>query len=221
VDEGRAMVTHAKFQARGLARRQAILDAARELFMEKGFEQTSLTDIVDRSKGSRRTLYEHFGNKEGLLRAIIAEGTARVEASLNIPDENGAPTEEYLFAIGHSFFHAVMNPANIAMLRIVIAEGARIPGLADLFYNSGPHLVRQRLTRLFRQGQEQGDFQGGAPEDLAQAFVGLILGDFHMRRAIGREVVLTDEQAEAHVRRSIRIFLNGARGECSGRGPSA
>lgn len=206
-------MTPNKFQARGLARRQAILAAARELFLEKGFEQTSLTDIVDRSKGSRRSIYEHFGNKEGLLRAIIEEGTRQVEAALHFSFEERAPTEEELFAIGYSFFRAVVNPTNIAIYRIVVAEAGRIPEIADLFFNSGPRPVRQRLTELFRIAQARGDFLGAEPEKLAQAFAGLVLGDHHLLGTIGLGRFLSDAEAEEHVRRSIRIFLKGARGE--------
>src|SRR3546814_11941406 len=51
-------------------RQSAILDAAESLFLEQGYERTSLAEIVKRSGGSLATLYELFGNKQGLLRAI-------------------------------------------------------------------------------------------------------------------------------------------------------
>lgn len=205
-------MTDTKTPGRTQMRRQAMLDAATELFLEKGYNETSLSDIVSRSKGSRSTLYELFGNKEGLLRAIIEEGTRRVKEALIFPNEDKAPTEEDLFTIGHSFFRAAVSPANVAMYRIVVTEGGRIPAIADLFMNSGPRPFKQRLADLFRKAQANGDFAGGAPEDLAQAFAGLVLGDFHLRCAIGQEALLGDAEAEQHVRRSIRIFLKGARG---------
>src|SRR5688500_10647932 len=51
-------------------RQSAILDAAESLFLEQGYERTSLAEIVKRSGGSLATLYELFGNKQGLLHAI-------------------------------------------------------------------------------------------------------------------------------------------------------
>ena len=51
-------------------RHEAILDAAETLFIEQGYDRTSLAEIVRRSGGSLATLYELFGNKQGLLHAI-------------------------------------------------------------------------------------------------------------------------------------------------------
>src|SRR3546814_5445337 len=51
-------------------RHEAILDAAEALFIEQGYDRTSLAEIVRRSGGSLATLYELFGNKQGLLHAI-------------------------------------------------------------------------------------------------------------------------------------------------------
>ncbi|MGH6781340.1 MAG: TetR/AcrR family transcriptional regulator, partial [Sphingomonadaceae bacterium] len=53
-------------------RRQAMMDAARELFVERGYDAVSLSEIVKRSGGSLATLYELFENKAGLLGAIVA-----------------------------------------------------------------------------------------------------------------------------------------------------
>src|SRR5262245_3793367 len=57
------------FPSRGEARRQAMLQAAGELFLEHGFEGTSVSDVVKRSGGSLATLYAWFGSKEGLFEA--------------------------------------------------------------------------------------------------------------------------------------------------------
>src|SRR3546814_14932985 len=53
-------------------RQSAILDAAESLFLEQGYERTSLAEIVKRSGGSLATLYELFGKKQGLVPAIAA-----------------------------------------------------------------------------------------------------------------------------------------------------
>src|SRR3546814_4201594 len=62
-------------------RQSAILDAAESLFLEQGYERTSLAEIVKRSGGSLATLYELFGNKQGLLRAIADRKSTRLNSS--------------------------------------------------------------------------------------------------------------------------------------------
>ncbi len=59
-------------------RRQAIMEAAAELFLDKGYAATSLADVVRRSGGSLQTLYELFGSKDGLFKALIESRCAQV-----------------------------------------------------------------------------------------------------------------------------------------------
>jgi AcrR family transcriptional regulator len=65
---------------RGDARRRAILDAARDLFVEHGFDGVSMNEVVNRSGGSLATVYQQFGSKEGLFAAILQELSADIVA---------------------------------------------------------------------------------------------------------------------------------------------
>ena len=62
-----------------LRRREDILRAARTLFVEKGFDQTTMAEIAARVDVSPPTVFNYFGNKDGLLVALITEGTARAQ----------------------------------------------------------------------------------------------------------------------------------------------
>src|SRR5262249_18492928 len=55
-------------------RRKRILAAARDVFLERGYANASIDAVVERSGGSKATVYQLFGNKEGLLAALVAEG---------------------------------------------------------------------------------------------------------------------------------------------------
>ena len=66
------MIEHDEF-CRLDRRKRAIIEAARTLFVEQGFERTTLGDIVDRAGGSLATIYKLFGNKDGLLEAVVFE----------------------------------------------------------------------------------------------------------------------------------------------------
>src|SRR3990172_9523505 len=68
---------------RRVARRQAILDAARELFLERGYDGISMGDVVERAGGSLATVYSCFGSKEGLFDAILDELSAEIAAPLH------------------------------------------------------------------------------------------------------------------------------------------
>lgn len=65
--------------------RRAVLDAAQALFYERGEADPALDRVAERAGVSTRTLLRHFGSKEGLLEAAIADGEAQVAASRVAP----------------------------------------------------------------------------------------------------------------------------------------
>lgn len=200
----------AKPQNRGLARRQAMIDAAKELFLEKGFGGTSLSDILDRSKGSRSTLYEQFGNKEGLLRAIVAEETTRIWDLFT--DEPGPCSfcEDGLVALGTAFVQAALTPNAIAVFRILVAEGHRVPDIADFFFNDGPRALKTRLAERFRAALPPSSDEAERAEAYARIYLGAVMGDLYVRLALGLESQPpTEARIEAHVRAAVTVFLDG------------
>lgn len=194
---------------RGMARRQAMMDAARDLFLHRGFANTSLSDILGRSKGSRSTLYEQFGNKEGLLRAIIEDASAHI---WEIIDWNEAPTlvdAAALVELGCRFVRAGLAPDALAVYRIIVAESHRVPGIAHLFYDCGPRTVHARLTHWFAEAQKAGAFLQIPAEELAQVFLGAVFSDLHLCSILGMAPCYSDGDIRRHVEHAVHIFLNG------------
>ena len=64
----------AKISKRGSERYEKFVQAGLDIFLEKGYENTSLTDIIKKSGGSLASIYKFFQNKEGLFRAILERG---------------------------------------------------------------------------------------------------------------------------------------------------
>jgi AcrR family transcriptional regulator len=198
-------------QTRTEARRRAIVKAATDLFLEKGYERTSLDDILERSKGSRSTLYKLFGNKEGLLEAIIEETTGEVWATLSDwYGRNPPPTAENMVELGVLFFKAIMAPRALSLHRILVAEGPHIPEGTAQFMKRGPDRNRARLVQWFAEGRDAGHFKSYPPEALAETFMGLVLGDLHLRCMVGQGPVLDERAARSRIEIAVGIFLRGA-----------
>lgn len=195
--------------SRAAARRQAMLEAATALFLEKGFDATTLSDILERSGGSRTTFYAQFGGKDGMLRTIIEESTAAVWEKVRWKDGPPPLTEEELVEYGCVFSAAVSDPDVVAVYRIVFAESRRIPGVAELFMDSGPKMVFSQLTEWFSAALETGRLKAASVEELVQAYVGLVLGDQHLDCSL---TCLTPnpEATRRYIRGAVRIFLHGA-----------
>ncbi len=194
-----------KPQSRGEARRQAILDAAADLFLEQGVENTTLSHIVARSKGSRSTLYQQFGSKEGLLRAMVQEATTDIWGVITENPDADLSTEAGLFDLGCRFVSAALEPRALAVYRILACESRRLPELADVFYEFGPHTCEQLLADRFRQVFPP-ERAGASAEQLAQIFLGSVMGIYHVERVLEIEPTPRETVLD-HIRVAVRFFL--------------
>lgn len=201
-------MNHNSAHSRGQARRQAFLTAATELFLEQGFERTSVSDIVNRSKGSRATLYQLFGNKEGLLTAMIEETTGQIWGAVGNQSDDTPMTEDDLIKVARRMVAAILNPRAIAVFRVVTTEGSHIPGIAQLFFEQGPGTVERRLAERFQRGLPQ-NRRTCTPEQLGHIFMGAVLGVLHPRRLLCHTLIPDDETLDNHIRLAVRVFLKG------------
>src|SRR5436190_21484911 len=97
-------------EGRGASRRRAILDAAAALFLERGFADTSVGDVVKRSGGSLATLYSLFGSKEGFFEALVGEMSAQMLGGLVEPEVGVKPLEEALRGFAERFLETALHP---------------------------------------------------------------------------------------------------------------
>ncbi len=201
--------------SRGQARRQAILDAAATLFMEQGYEQTSLSDILERSKGSRSTLYQQFGGKVGLLKALIQQVSQNFWQAVGQAPPPPALNESALADLGYQLLQAALDPRALAVLRLIQIVGPRSPEIADYFHDIGPRAVEEHIARLFQQGWADLGLPAdspASPRDLAACFLWAVMGDTHIRAMVGVPSQWNEEKMRSLVAVRVRFFLHGMRG---------
>ncbi|MBV8569419.1 MAG: TetR/AcrR family transcriptional regulator [Acidobacteriaceae bacterium] len=186
-----------------------ILNAATELFLERGYDAVSLDDILARVGGSKTTLYSYYGDKEGLFAAMV-ERTCQTKLApllaLNLTDL--APAEG-LSVIGHQFVSLVSNPEGRGVFRVMIAEAPRFPDLAAAFFARGPEAVIRTLRHHIEQWQKKGYLRCGNAEMMAVQFLGLMTGNFHLKNLLGLGERLSERQMKTWVGRGVEIFLEG------------
>lgn len=191
--------------ARRDKRRQAMLDAAAELFSEKGFEATTLSEIVARSGGSLSTLYELFGSKAGLLVAMVGDRCAQIATVIDGAAVAGLVPADALRRIGRYLFDQLIHTNGIGLLRIVIAESPRQPELGRLFYEAGPVAGRRAMGRYLASESRRGTLCIDDPEAAAVYFFHMLVGDLQMRALCGLPAL--GEGAEAHIERTVAAFM--------------
>lgn len=213
---------------RGEARRLAMMEAAAELFLERGFEGTSVGDIVRQSGGSLATLYSWFGSKEGLFEAIVKEICSQVVAPLDSPELASLPLDEALRVFGEQFLSVILCPEQLRWHRMCVAEGPRLPPeLRDAIVRSGPGRLRERLAGYLVTQAEAGRLRMEDPRAAALHFVSLVTSELHFAAALGGPVETCPSDIQQRVRSAVDVFLYGyamnsvKRGEIAGMGETS
>lgn len=188
-------------------RRHSIVEAARALFAEQGFERTTLGQIVDRAGGSLATVYKLFVNKEGLFDAVVFEQAGSAESLIREIAAASASPADALRRIAAKLHQRFLDPSEVALVRIVIARSIEDPAFARRFFETTALSTRQALERVFVAWSEAGIAMDGEPEALAEIFLSLIISDLQSE-AISYGIAVHATQQRLAQR--TEFFLKGA-----------
>jgi len=149
--------------------RGRIMQAASDLFANKGYAGTTTRAIAETAGVNEVTLFRHFGSKENLAREIMNQfgGMAVAENMKNLLSGN---YREDLLMVGRMML-TVMTDRNDAM-RMAICEAGHFPEFRDVVAEN-PRQLRQMLAHYFQSLMENKKILPGHPELLAQAFLGM------------------------------------------------
>jgi TetR/AcrR family transcriptional regulator, mexJK operon transcriptional repressor len=188
-----------------------ILDAAADIFFDRGYGETSIEAIASRAGIGKLTLYRRFPGKAALFNAVVMRLFDQWIAALaNVGDSDGAPGD-VLTELGRQMLSIVLSPISIAFHRILFAESSRLPELCAIMYRSrveaaeGGDPIRVILRRLAARGALRGDDIGF----LDQQFIQLIIAR-PLRHALLGAPPMSEAAREEHVRKSVALFLHGA-----------
>lgn len=190
-------------------RRQAMIDAARALFVERGYDAVSLSEIVKRSGGSLATLYELFENKHGLLTAIVASEDFQTHERIDEVVARGGSPAKVLAEIAGIIVDGFSDPEKIGLVRIVMGESLRDQAFAEMMVRAAHQPAVERLASLFRTWHESGKAVIPDPIVTVHLFFGLVTHSSHMRALFGDSSVVTDLPARDRlIREATALFVN-------------
>lgn len=196
------------------ARRQAILDAAYDLFLEKGYEATTLSDVVGRSGGSLATLYELFESKPGLLRAMVHGQCDMVSTGMDRAFCSQQPVEKTLREIAEHLFDEILRPRAVALFRVVVAQCGMQPELGKLLYEAGPAIGKAKVAEYLEGQDEAGRISVRDPQAAAQMFFQMVIGHHHHLLLMCAIEPPSKKAKAAHLDFAIESFLKVVSPEC-------
>jgi AcrR family transcriptional regulator len=119
-------------------KRKQILDGARRVFIDMGFDAASMNDITREAGVSKGTIYVYFANKEELFEAIVEEERGSIFNNLYGALESGDGLRETLINFGMALSFKITCDKVISAQRTVIGVSERMPDLGRRFYERGP-----------------------------------------------------------------------------------
>ena len=172
--------------------RTAILEAATDLFLELGYDRTSLARVADRAGVSKATLFKQFPTKAELFEAtVLAAGDTSDSEPLEPPSGD---FHAGLVSLGMAYAELLSRPRMADLIRAVIAESARFPELRQRTFDFGTLPVLRALRRYFQTANAQGTADVNDYDVAAAQFLGMIATVVFWPRLVHGDWSLTDEE---------------------------
>ncbi|MFB2550260.1 TetR/AcrR family transcriptional regulator [Ensifer soli] len=190
------------------AKREQILDGAKRVFMQKGFDAASMNDITREAGVSKGTIYVYFENKEELFAALIEAERARIVASVKLALDVREPVEEALHDFGMAFVTGVTSDYTIRAMRTVLGVMDRMPNLALRFFSTGPENGFTVLKTYLERQREAGRLTIDDTALAAQQFMALSTAGTYKHRLFGvMEAPPAEEEVDRIVTSAVRVFM--------------
>jgi TetR/AcrR family transcriptional regulator, mexJK operon transcriptional repressor len=189
-------------------RHEELLNVALDIFLEKGFEQTTMEEIAIRVGMSKRTVYARYEDKARLFRAAVHRAVERYTVAR--ADVEALATDdlrETLAAIARQRIANVATPVATKLQRILTAQSYRFPELFHAAFEEGAGPTIGFLKDLFIGFTERGLIKVTEPRRAAVAFLSLVVGG--PARTIVAGNTIDGQEIEAHIRFTVDLFLKG------------
>jgi TetR/AcrR family transcriptional regulator, mexJK operon transcriptional repressor len=191
-----------------LAREEEILQAAFDVFAEKGFHGARMLDVASRARASKATLYARYPSKEALFEALMAWSTRQGTDALDAiaADETLDPLTA-LHRLAAQLLALMLQAKKLALFRIAVAEGDRLSKVGRTYSaftrDHGMECVRVIVARLVKQGSIKIDDRA----EFGHSFIGLLQGELFTRALLGTIATPSREEIERHARRAVTRLM--------------
>jgi TetR/AcrR family transcriptional regulator, mexJK operon transcriptional repressor len=189
-------------------RHEELLNVALDIFLEKGFEQTTMEEIAIRVGMSKRTVYARYEDKPRLFKAAVQRAVERYTVPRSAVEALATDNlEETLAAVARQRIANVATPVATKLQRILTAQSYRFPELFHAAFDEGAGPTINFLKDLFVHYSKQGKINVTEPRRAATAFLSLVVGG--PARIIVSGNKIDGKEIDDHIRFAIDLFLTG------------
>jgi TetR/AcrR family transcriptional repressor of cmeABC operon len=186
---------------------QRFVEVAEQLFLDKGYDGTSVNEVVRVAGGSLATLYAEFGTKEALFEAVMQRRAAALFIDMGSRKARAGGVRSELLQLATRMQEHMLSDRALAFYRLAVHEGPKFPSVRKAVLETGlkgflGHLA-DYLAALAASGRVKIGDAGLASED----FLTLVQGQHRIIAACGNGAHLTRKRREDHVKHAVDCFL--------------
>jgi TetR/AcrR family transcriptional regulator, mexJK operon transcriptional repressor len=188
-----------------------LLDVATKLFMERGFDCTSIDAVAETAGVSKPTVYARYRDKRDLftavLRATIQRWLAPLSAAAEAAKANPRSVETTLHDLSRHMLAHASTPEVVMLRRTLAAQALQFPELAKLGYEEGWLRGVRAVAILLQQFADRGQIKIDDPAMAADLFLSLVLGSTDRHHGVVTRPKFGEQRREA----AVKLFLKGVR----------
>lgn len=190
-------------------RQNDVLEQALRLLVDGGDRALTTASIARAANCSKESLYKWFGDRDGLLTAMVRWQASKVRV---VPVAREKLDAESLFSslehFARDWLLVLSGPTSIALNRLAVSHTASgKSALGDIVLAYGPVAMAKRLKPILEMGQEAKLLAFDDIDEAFRAFLGLVVRDMQIRLLLGDRLELTDEVVIRDARRATKQFF--------------
>lgn len=194
-----------------MEKRAAILDAAKRLFTDSGFERTSMDAVAQEAGVSKLTVYSHFGDKDSLFREAIRQRCQELVPDHVYEVPAGTDARKALLSIALHHARLATSAENVGIWRAITSDcRAGSPRMGRMLWEEGPARTHKLMEGVLRGQVEQGHLEIDDAARAAVQFLSLVKGDLHFRRMFGcvaADCADFERDVAANAEAAVEMFL--------------
>jgi len=188
-------------------RKAQIIEAAYEVLAEKGYGGTSMLAVAKRARASNETLYNWFGSKQGLFKAMVQENARAAATILQEHLAGDSQPAVTLDRLGPELLRLVTSEQAIALNRAAAVDATDTGVLGRTIADSGRNYFVPLLEKLFEHAAASGDMTHLSPAEAAELYISVLIGDLQIARAIGVKPEPSEDEIVRRAYRAKRLVL--------------
>ncbi len=185
-------------------RQQQIEDAAYAVLEAKGYGGTSMLGIAKHARASNETLYNWYGDKQGLFQALVTRNAQEVKEHLETELESDHDAMSILGTLGPKLLTLLTGDRAVALNRAAAADSSG--ELGATLSKAGREAVFPLLERVLQRAREEGALKFEQTGEAVALYLDLLVGDQQIRRVIGRLPQPSKTYCQERSERAVRLL---------------